>query len=105
MPCNYADYPPDWPETRKRILERAGNKCEWCGAENHKPHPITGSKVVLTIAHLDHDKENHDVLDDRLVALCQRCHLNYDREHHVENRKKNREKKFGILSLPFIEEE
>ena len=35
-------------------------------------------KVVLTIAHLDHDEENHNVSDDRLAALCQYCHLNYD---------------------------
>lgn len=35
-------------------------------------------KVVLTIAHLDHDEENHDVADDRLAALCQQCHCTYD---------------------------
>jgi hypothetical protein len=35
-------------------------------------------KVVLTVAHLDHDEENHNVSDDRLAALCQHCHLNYD---------------------------
>jgi len=35
-------------------------------------------KVVLTIAHLDHDEFNHDVTDDRLVALCQQCHCTYD---------------------------
>ena len=35
-------------------------------------------KVVLTVAHLDHDETNHDVIDDRLKALCQYCHLNYD---------------------------
>jgi len=35
-------------------------------------------KVVLTVAHLDHDEENWDVRDDRLKALCQYCHLNYD---------------------------
>lgn len=35
-------------------------------------------KVVLTIAHLDHDETNHDVKDDRLAAWCQYCHLNYD---------------------------
>lgn len=32
-------------------------------------------KVVLTIAHLDHDKSNNDVNIDRLRAWCQRCHL------------------------------
>ena len=35
-------------------------------------------RVVLTIAHLDHDETNHDVTDDRLAAWCQSCHLNYD---------------------------
>ena len=35
-------------------------------------------KVVLTVAHLDHDETNHDVKMDRLAALCQFCHLNYD---------------------------
>lgn len=101
MPCDYAEYPPDWKVTRSRILTRAGHKCEWCGAVNYQPHPITGSRVILTVAHLDHDKANWGVEDRRLVALCQRCHLNYDRERHIENRKKNREKKQGILFLQF----
>lgn len=35
-------------------------------------------KVILTIAHLDHDETNHAVADDRLAALCQLCHLRYD---------------------------
>lgn len=35
-------------------------------------------KVVLTISHLDHDEENHNVTDDRLKAMCQLCHLRYD---------------------------
>lgn len=35
-------------------------------------------KVVLTIAHLDHDETNWNVQDDRLMAMCQKCHLAYD---------------------------
>lgn len=35
-------------------------------------------KVVLTIAHLDHDETNMDVKDERLKAACQLCHLRYD---------------------------
>ncbi len=35
-------------------------------------------KVVLTVAHLDHDETNWKVTDDRLKAMCQHCHLNYD---------------------------
>ena len=39
------------------------------------PKPV---KVVLTIAHLDHDETNHNVSDDRLKAACQLCHCRYD---------------------------
>lgn len=39
---------------------------------------IKPRKVVLTIAHLDHDELNHNIKDDRLKAMCQYCHLNYD---------------------------
>jgi len=39
------------------------------------------TKIVLTIAHLDHDPENWNVTTDRLRAWCQRCHLEYDRNH------------------------
>ena len=42
--------------------------------------------IVLTIAHLDHDEENLNVKDERLAALCQWCHLNYD----VEEKKRRR---------------
>lgn len=35
-------------------------------------------RVVLTIAHLDHDELNHDVKLERLQALCQCCHLRMD---------------------------
>lgn len=31
--------------------------------------------IVLTIHHMDEDPENWDVQPNRLVALCQRCHL------------------------------
>lgn len=37
-------------------------------------------KVILTVAHLDHDETNHEVSIDRLRALCQVCHLRYDAE-------------------------
>ena len=35
-------------------------------------------KVILTIAHLDHDETNENISDDRLKAMCQLCHLRYD---------------------------
>ena len=34
-PENKSLYPPDWPEIRIRIRNRAGNRCEGCGIANH----------------------------------------------------------------------
>ncbi len=51
--------------------------CEICGALNHEPHHATGSKVILTVHHLDLDRENNN--DDNLVQLCQSCHLGIHR--------------------------
>lgn len=83
MPFHKERYPKNWKEISLRIRERAGGKCEFCGAENYKPHPITGSKVILTVAHLDHNPQN--CADENLKALCQRCHLKYDARHHAKN--------------------
>ena len=41
-------YPKNWKEISKNIIAKAGNKCEFCGAENHKPHPITKVKVICS---------------------------------------------------------
>lgn len=40
-------------------------------------------RIVLTVAHLDHQPENCD--PSNLKALCQRCHLRYDLHHHKAN--------------------
>lgn len=97
-PENRAKYPKDWPEISRRIrFERAEGRCEKmlpgrilpnnsvltpyrCNAEHGKPHPDTGSTVILTVAHLDHNPEN--CADENLMAMCQRCHLRYDQHHH-----------------------
>ena len=49
-------------------------------------------KIVLTIAHLDHDETNWDVTDDRLKALCQKCHLAYDAPEKAKRRRKKKYK-------------
>lgn len=56
-----------------------------------------GVKIVLTIAHLDHTPENCD--DDNLKALCQRCHLAYDAEHHAETARATRRARKAIGDL------
>lgn len=92
MPINYAEYHPKWSLISRLIrFHRAKGKCEWCGAENYAPHPKTGSKVILTVAHVDHNKDNNRF--SNLAALCQRCHLHHDREQHARNRKYGRKYK------------
>lgn len=44
--------------------------------------------IVLTVAHIDHDKTNNRF--HNLAALCQRCHLKHDINQHVANRKYGR---------------
>ncbi len=90
-PERAALYPPDWPEISARIRERDGNRCAWCGAANHEPHPETGSMVVITVAHLDHDPTNRD--ERNLAALCQRCHLRYDAREHARHAAETRRQK------------
>jgi len=85
MPINYHDYPANWREIRARILARAGNRCEKCGAANGEPNPITGSRVVLTVHHLDHDTANND--HGNLQALCQLCHNLADGQYRAFNRR------------------
>lgn len=98
---NRGRYPKDWPARRKAVLERAGHRCEFCGAENYEPHPITGSKVVLTIAHLEPPIE--DCRLTNLAALCQRCHLAYDQEQHQHNRRVNRERERAKMQPALFE--
>lgn len=94
-PEERARYPEDWPAISLRIrTERAQDRCEclgqcgkhddWCEARNGYPHPVTESRVVLTVAHLNHEPE--DIRDENLAAFCQRCHLAYDAGHHAETR-------------------
>jgi len=88
-PENKDRYPKDWPAISLRIRERAGNRCEKCGVPNGEfivrhddgTWEITdmifaGTKIVLTVAHLDHTPEHCD--DENLRAWCQRCHNRYD---------------------------
>jgi len=54
-------------------------------------------KIILTIAHLDHNIENNNF--DNLAALCQKDHLDYDKSHHTKNSRETREKKKQLLKL------
>ena len=80
-------HPACWRVIRGLILKRAGNACEGspaypeCRAANYQPHPVTGSRVVLAVANLDHDPTNNTW--ENLRALCQRCHNRHDASHRA----------------------
>jgi hypothetical protein len=127
MPIDYRQYPQNWKtEIRPAILERDGHCCKFCGVANYAAgyrdrlgqfielSPMESEArsedglnqivIVLTIAHLDHDINNNDY--SNLAALCQRCHLRYDAEHHAKNsaatrraKKDEKEAKSGQIKL------
>lgn len=104
-------YPANWDEISKQVREAAGNRCQECGVPNHVwgyrlsdgrfvEYPgysgqiIAAGKVfriVLTVAHLDHNPANND--PSNLRALCQRCHILHDREQHARNAAETRRRK------------
>lgn len=88
-PSERAKYPADWPEISRQVKSDQGWRCGGsdaypdCRAVHGHPHPVTGSRVILTTAHLDHDPSNVDRAN--LRAMCNRCHLSYDLRHHQKN--------------------
>ena len=123
MPCDYKQYHPEWKiKIRPDILERDNHCCKFCGVKNLSIIHRTGkgmndwiywpegmeseawtldglksTKIVLTIAHLDHDKTNNEY--DNLAALCQKCHLGIDLKHHMANARDTNEKKNKLRRL------
>lgn len=126
MPINYKEYHPKWTLIRLLILKRAEHRdlpnhvlirrgrgeevtivpeatAELCsrmdrGQKKHRALKYMGlTEVVLTIAHLDHDKNNNRF--HNLAALCQRCHLRIDLQHHIANRKYGRKHRDGQIEM------
>lgn len=66
----------------------------WCEGA---PFQLRIIRIVLTVAHLNHDPADCDPAN--LRCWCQRCHLHYDREHHAATRRKTLDKKTGQGTL------
>lgn len=121
MPMRKAEYPANWREMSRAARERAGQRCEQCGAANGavgyrdrtgRFHRVDGGgeaaaddgerviRIVLTVHHPDCDKGNPDA---RLVVLCQRDHFRADLPRHVANAAATRRRKRierGQAALP-----
>lgn len=96
-------YPQDWDKLSLAVRVAAGWCCEGslkypdCRAEHGREHPVTGSIVILTVGHLNHDPT--DCRRENLKAWCQRCHLAYDYEHHQRNAAATRRESKQTLEL------
>ena len=126
MPIRKEDkklYPFTWPEIRKRILERAADRCEGCGVRNYSVGSRLGERWVLygTYSRYKDAREtaerlnangneneryivivltiahlNHNPADtdeQAMRAYCQRCHLAHDKILHRNNAKRTRAQK------------
>lgn len=56
-------------------------------------------RIVLTVAHLDHDINNND--DKNLRAWCQMCHNRHDIIHRLENRTNTLKRKKKQYEIDF----
>lgn len=126
-PENKKLYPPrkEWLAIRAEVLAREGNACKTCRIPNYalarwdaengiwtdysslfevkrgEEAPPGLTRIVLTIAHLDHDPRNCGKPGDRpnLAALCQRHHLAHDQAHHQANARRTRDLQRGQVNL------
>ncbi len=109
-PENKNKYPKNWKEISNRIrFERAKGQCECAGecglhttsgrcTERHgDAAKFAKGKVILTVAHLNHDET--DCREENLKAMCQRCHLRYDKEHHQINARQTRRNKLNTIEM------
>jgi hypothetical protein len=80
----------DWDMINARIKWNSSNL-----SESLRYHGFV--RVVLTVAHLDHNPANCDY--NNLKAMCQRCHNRYDRHHRNQTRRKSKLK--GQLTINF----
>lgn len=117
MPMDRKKYPKNWREISNYIrFERAKGKCEKCGAPHNGwrdgdqwfepdfaesfPHMTEDmTRIILTTAHLGIAKpdgtpgnraDTMDCREENLKALCQRCHLAFDRSDNINRRRANR---------------
>lgn len=103
-----SDYPPDWPAISQRIRARSGGQCECtgeCGLHrgvrccelDGEDARWANGRVVLTVAHRNHAPA--DCRPENLMALCNTCHLRYDRVLHITHAAAARRARRAISDL------
>ncbi|MEK7125076.1 MAG: hypothetical protein AAB864_01640 [Patescibacteria group bacterium] len=92
--CGVENYTYGWRDITGKFHQVDLDNCEMEGGvlatdAGHYEGLAKVIKIVLTIAHLEHDNlETQDI--SQLRAWCQKCHLAYDHEHHQRNARETR---------------
>jgi len=117
MPMQRDHYPANWETISLARREAAGWQCEQMVDIEWLQQPVRcfrkqgemvrGTKgqlykVVLTVAHLDHNPQNND--PSNLRVLCQVHHLEHDHALHVQHAKETRQKKREAGKIPLFGE-
>jgi len=68
-----------WDATRRRVLDRDGNACRFCGITNdeHKEKHDT----ELHAHHIIPKRDGGDDVDGNLITVCCRCHRTLEETH------------------------
>ncbi len=110
---------PAWRALSTRIrYGRARGRCEcdgrcghrWahrdtggrCPALDKHEHPLTGSVVHLSTAHLN--QVPGDDRPENLRAMCQKCHVSYDAGQHAATRVRTAAEAVAATMTPLFEE-
>jgi 5-methylcytosine-specific restriction endonuclease McrA len=73
------------------------SQAEWAKGILKDTRPDKYIAIALTVAHLDHDRENNSM--DNLQALCQKCHLDHDRDHNIQTRRQKKQQPAGLPDI------
>lgn len=83
-----------YPKTQYKNYKQARSFAVQLTKENDHKYIV----IVLTVAHLhDHRPEAASFLN--LAALCQKCHLDYDKDMHVANAARRRNTNENQLTM------
>lgn len=88
MPIDKSLYHPNFKKRGPYCVKRAKYTCQECGVKKGTERIGKSGKPFKEQIHAHHI--NHDPWNPRakLIALCTRCHLKADREHHTINKRR-----------------
>lgn len=107
MPIDRSQYHPNFARRSQICLRRAKYTCQQCGRKRGEEFTAKSGRTEKGTIQAHHP--NHDPMNSRavLVALCEQCHLEADREYRAQRqhrtiRRKQRQALIsaGQLELP-----